>query len=177
MKWCLIQIHIKKKYKNFDNKEVAYYSAKILTTTINMLNWLKENNIYDNTAVVIISDHGNSFSDNDVSESFMAQTKFNKADHRRGQSLFLVKGFNKRGELKTKDALISSSDLYSYLYSIDVVSQKKEGYFVNKNQNNPRYYDVILGKWNRNLFEDNTPYRTYKVTGPLEEIKSWELME
>ena len=93
-----------------------------------MLNWLKENNIYDNTAVSLLVTT-KSFSDNDVSESFMAQTKFDKADHSRGQSLFLVKGFNKRGELKTKDALILQV-IYIHIFILLMGKPKKEGYLL-----------------------------------------------
>lgn len=76
------------------------------------LDYLKKKRIYDNTRVIIVSDHGRDMDDNllprvkytrgeDNKESFMDSSLFN--------SVLLVKDFNSRG-FNTDNVLISNAD-------------------------------------------------------------------
>ncbi len=59
------------------------------------LNWLKKNNIYDNTKIIIVSDHG---------------YENNSIGFWRAHALMLVKDFNSFGPLVVKDTFLSNAD-------------------------------------------------------------------
>jgi uncharacterized membrane protein (Fun14 family) len=90
--------------------ESAFLSAKKFTDVIgNWILWMKDNNVYDNTAIIIFSDHGNNFNDNDIESNFQIR------GITRAQTLLLVKGFKERGKVKIDKTEISSADLISIL--------------------------------------------------------------
>lgn len=83
--------------------ESAYYSAKKFMALIaDWVTWLRENGVYDNTYIILLSDHGNSVSDNNPLVS--------GKEHNRLNALLLVKPFGNSGDLTTDDTLMTSGD-------------------------------------------------------------------
>ncbi len=71
------------------------------------LDWLRENGCYDNTRIIIVSDHGYAL-DNDTLSS--TKTQFNP--------ILLYKDFNSKGELSTD---------YTFMTNADTLFLSKEG--------------------------------------------------
>ena len=121
-------------------------------TLINaFLKRLKANKSYDNTVVVIMSDHGYSASGNHIG-------RFN--------SLLLIKGFNENHEFKISDKPISHYDLQTnFLELID--SKKSSDLFSDiKNGRTRIFLDHELNEENH-LVE-------YKTKGPAWDIQQYE---
>ncbi len=93
----------------------SYYSARCAMRAIGRwVTWLKENGIYDNTKIIIISDHGferieDEMNGNGIALDFFGQT--NTKNFSRAHILFMVKDFHSRGMFKTDERLVSNVDL------------------------------------------------------------------
>ena len=76
----------------------------ITFSTQNLLDFLRKNNCYDNTRIIIVSDHGyrGYFDDFDNFPDPGIPTRF--------CPLFLVKDFNAKGKLKTDNAFMTNAD-------------------------------------------------------------------
>ncbi|MGI6393557.1 MAG: YidC/Oxa1 family membrane protein insertase [bacterium] len=88
-----------------------YTDAAALRLVNNWLSWMKENGVYDNTRIVIVSDHGR-----DVFNPFFKQQRIpktrKKAHPAYYNNLFLVKDFNSRGTLVTEtESFMTSADV------------------------------------------------------------------
>ncbi len=96
-----------------------YYSPKysyshlkcLLETMITWIQWMKEVNIYDNTKIVIASDHGSS--------SFLSSNDKGDIYAKEGDifALLMVKDFYERGNIKISQQLMSNADIPSILAS------------------------------------------------------------
>ncbi|HQO93124.1 MAG TPA: hypothetical protein PLX56_12425, partial [bacterium] len=75
-----------------------YTDAAALRLVNKWIQWMKDNGVYDNTRIIIVSDHGR-----DVYNPFFKQQKIpntrKKAHPSYYNNLFLVKDFNAKGEL------------------------------------------------------------------------------
>lgn len=80
-------------YQHYDTEACALFYLS------NFISWLKENNIYDNTKIIVVSDHGG----NDG-----IKIKAHRAD-----SLLFFKDFNARGNLKIDTRLMANYDAAS----------------------------------------------------------------
>lgn len=100
-------------YTPFDELDLIHYHANAASIKQigNWLDYLKENDCYDNTRIIIVSDHGRDlnlekfrdFSDPVLPASF--------------NPLFMVKDFNDNDELKTDGALMTNGD--TLFFAID----------------------------------------------------------
>ncbi len=83
---------------------------------INWINWMKEAGVYDNTKIVLISDHSYVMALEQV-KKYGSKHKWNGGDKLDAvrfwqlSSLMLVKDFKSRGELKTDWRLMSNADM------------------------------------------------------------------
>ena len=87
--------------KNFNKVEKGTYEDKIeasIKIIEKYLQYLKDNNIYDNSAIIIISDHG--FWYNTTKENLL----------RRQNPMLYIKGVNEKHEMQTSDISVSFED-------------------------------------------------------------------
>ncbi len=88
--------------RHYDNEVCAIKETKIL------LDFLRQNNIYDNTMIVLVSDH----SYNDLPAHNMPnQPSFANNPN----PLLLIKNFSAKGVIKTDTRLMSNADVYGIL--------------------------------------------------------------
>lgn len=94
-------------------------SRKALLLLAEWFNWLKENGIYDNTKIIIVSDHGYSGPNPMIPEWTDIFTKDGVYldGTARVHPLLLVKDFNERGDLKTSDIFMSNADVPALIAS------------------------------------------------------------
>ena len=120
----------------------------VMKTIGNWLDYLRENNAYDNTRIIIVSDHGYALDNNLLSSS---QTQFNP--------ILLYKDFDAEGELSTD---------YTFMTNADTIFLSKEGLeevsdtnsvtgntFTQKKENGVNVYQVVVQKeWNAPSIRD-----------------------
>ena len=80
------------------------------------LDWMKKNGVYDNTKIILVSDHGPHWGhyegDFEIDVPFKNNTKKASEKHRMTMNaLLLVKDFNAKGTLKTDWRFMSNSDV------------------------------------------------------------------
>lgn len=89
-------------FRHYNNEVCAMKETKIL------LDFLKDNGIYDNTMIVLVSDH----SENDlIAHNMSNQPSFGNAPN----PLLMIKNFHAYGNLKTDMRLMSNADVYGIL--------------------------------------------------------------
>ncbi len=76
----------------------------------NWIKWMKNNNVYDNTMIIIVSDHGNTLNDNDIKLPEQLDDVKNLRNISSVQSLLLVKRFGSSGGVKIGHARVSPTD-------------------------------------------------------------------
>ena len=90
----------------------AYYSAKgSLIAVGRWLDWLKESGIYDNTKIIIVSDHGNDYTKNPMMKKDFYVEGLSEEEFNNIHVLLLVKDFNKQGPLEIDNRFMSNADV------------------------------------------------------------------
>jgi hypothetical protein len=84
------------------DRDISYtYSYRAFMKAVSKwIEYLKENGVYDNTRIIIVSDHGCAY----------ANTRFEEAGMERFNPLLLVKDRNSRGELRISDEFMTNAD-------------------------------------------------------------------
>lgn len=103
------KIH-KKFNKNLSSLKHLYTGGAALRLVNDWLSWMKMNDVYDNTRIIIVSDHGRAIYDPYFKSQKIpgARKKGHPTDF---DNLILVKDFNARGALKMHDEFMSSADV------------------------------------------------------------------
>jgi hypothetical protein len=119
-------------------KEMAYH---VIMASIKRLgdwfDFLKQNNVYDNTRIILVSDHG-------AHENFVNNIglPFNLDNY---NPLLLVKDFNAFGEIKTDTSFMSNGDV-PFLAFKDIIADPVNPFtgrmITNEVKNNPLYIAV-----------------------------------
>lgn len=116
----------KKRFKD-ENTLVHFYAAKeALVRTEKWIDWMKSNNVYDNTKIIIVSDHGR----DGVYNPMFEKDKLRDNIYFNGyHPIFMVKDFNENGDLKIDNSFMTTADVPSIaLSAIDKNAEKKYGY-------------------------------------------------
>ena len=96
----------------------AYYSAKSAMMAVSdWVNWLKKNDIYDNTKLIIVADHGNDVTENPMMKDGFKVEGLTEREFNRAQILLLVKDFYSEGKLKTDSRFMSNADVPAIILS------------------------------------------------------------
>jgi len=104
------------KLKSYVYGESAYYSAKkFIALFINWLDWLKENGIFDNTYIILASDHGNSYSENNPLTPDKIEKVLSKSGFNRFNSLLMIKPAGEDGNFKIDDTFIGGGDVNAFV--------------------------------------------------------------
>lgn len=153
--------------KSFNSGTAAYYSAKLFFEyTIKWFDWLKENGIYDNTAIAIVSDHGNNCFDNNIP----VKKDMDPLHISRSNALIMIKPPYKKGDMVTDSkTLLSNGDVIGIIgnmldipHSFDI------------NNSSTRCYAFMLNL--EELYNQIIPqsYAEYNVTGSIFDSHAWE---
>ena len=101
------------------SKDGAYHTQMAAFKMLGRwFDYMKENNVYDNTRIIIVSDHGgasreDSFEKNDELDKKVSGSKYEGRGHY--HCLMLYKDFNARGSLKTDSTFMTNADTPSLL--------------------------------------------------------------
>ncbi len=153
-----------------DSKDLAYYSAKkTIDILLNWFDWMKANGVYDNTLIMIVSDHGNLSNDSDLNIKNVPSSHFSRSN-----SLLLIKDFNAAGLLNIDKSYISSADILSILESESDISFEgtKDPRLIKEKRK--RIYSYFLGNTQQFTEQKTIKIKHYSVTGSIFDSNSWE---
>ena len=170
-----------------DDVSVRHFYANVaaINCMTNFINYLKENDIYDNTKIIIVSDHAIGVNTTSVNKNINFINSYN--------ALLMYKDFNARGEIKIETNFMTIADM-PYLatkhipniknpfnnnlitndyknegvYLINVNTWKAEGQFSNRYNFN-EYYNV-----KENIFDINN-WKKFQIDWKSKETKEIEL--
>lgn len=168
---------IKDKFLNNDSNSVnssatAYYSAKKFIDIMgNWILWMKDNNVYDNTAIIFISDHGNSFNDNDIILPKHLNDVKNNENISRAQVLLLVKGFARYGSVLIDPTSLSLADIPALLKAETGIDFSPESDLHTAR----KHIFSVSSDWNLFLKKDTIKYTSYEVNGSIFNPDSWSI--
>ena len=135
-----------------------------LESVITFLNWLKDNGIYDNTMVILVSDHGRK----DSAQVFETWGKPYPIDL---HSLLMVKPFEQRGELVIDtQSLTANWDVpVMILNEIDLTNTYPW-------KDKKRTRDHVSGEWQRSRHpKNNYDIKVhYKIQGSMFDVSNWK---
>lgn len=100
----------KKFNKNLNSLKHLYTDAAAIRLVNEWFKWMKKNDVYDNTRIIIVSDHGRAMYDPFFKNQKIpgARKKGHPTDF---DNLLLVKDFNSKGPLKFESEFMSSADV------------------------------------------------------------------
>ena len=156
---------VTEKGKNWAGSETVYMHYHTNAATLRMLGqwfaWMREKGVYDNTRIVIASDHGRHFR----GENNTLDTDFDKSDLAAWNALLLFKDFGATGQIKTNSTFMTVADVPSLAtQGKDVPEQKKDGMTVITGLGEASDH----GKYSFNYTEK------YRVKGNIFKASSWE---
>ena len=101
--------------------DAAYFSLRCsIESLTKWFAWLKKNNMYDNTKIIMVSDHGNDFHKDYMNRNNIS-SEFLEIDYpymfSRSHALLLVKDFNKNDAFHIDNRLMSNTDTATIMYS------------------------------------------------------------
>lgn len=166
--------------RSFTSAPAAYYSAKkFVDILINWFEWMKNNDVYDNTSIIIISDHGNPYNDNGIIMKDIGKwnvedpLKFSY-DVSHANALMMIKGEKSRGVIKIDDRQISSADSTGILQSVTGIPYYSSDVLLRAaKQDAVRYYSMPVDGGSSFLNSISSEYRSYEISGSLFTVDSW----
>lgn len=148
--------------------EHYYCEVLALKALVKYFNWLKKENIYDNTQIIITSDH----------ESYdniwlkLRNKNSTKSSRKRPQSLLLIKNRKNHGTVQTCPDLMTSADVRQ-LIEKDLAGLDWQGAEPWKNPRRERWH--AYGIWKRVPSETNFRVEAlWKITGTMFKTENWE---
>lgn len=163
-----------------------YYTERhMMKLLVDYFNHLKKLGVYDNTKIILVSDHDARDSQmlDDMLGAFSMKDKTLKkgsVDHLslrlgRPHALLMVKDFNSRGNLKVDNALMSNADVPAlaalHLASFDefpLIDPRK------KSQNTIREHDIGNWRWEKHEKNKYIINERWQITGSMFELDNWK---
>lgn len=163
---------ISKKNELYDD-DLPYYSAKkFLDELRKIISWLKTNNIYNNTMIIICSDHGNYAKDNPLCNSFFNISSEEKNDLSRCYPILLTKDFNQNNNFEISDSLMQNSDVYYYVQE-KVINSSKMFTLLSNQKERQRFYYACNENPGNFLECDHFYYTKYTVNHSIFNQDNW----
>jgi len=136
---------------------------------------LKQADIYDQSLIIISSDHGGNYRDKSMAETL--KSRFVHEQHfARGKSTLLVKPLNSRGLLQQSEYPARLSDIPRTVSEIAGLEFEKYGddiFSRDYNPMRPRAYYFINWKLGAGESDRLNGFRPYRIRGDVREASSW----
>ena len=137
---------------------------------VSYADWLKANGLYDNTSIILASDHGNDYSENnpltpDGIESVLPRNTFNRLN-----SLFMVKPAGAAGPIKVDSTFASNGDIHAALQKALGLKSAYSGSNVHEGVS-PRA-DFVSSRANFRT-DGVAKYTIYRVKDSITDPKNW----
>ena len=154
----------------------AYYSAYwALTYVADFMDWMKEAEVYDNSRIILVSDHGNHYYPNAFDVPYQSleeasKLNINSGTRNRLNVLLMMKDFDSEGPLQVSNQFMSNGDTMSLVYGEDL----KDFDAVIDGRTLPCY---TTRHWETRMLQHSQEYiieEYYYVTDNLFDLKNWE---
>ena len=156
-----------------ENVSPTVSDAFTIKTFSKWIDWMKENGVYDNTKIIIVSDHGVHWhrykGKIDINIPFILDKEKVKQEWMRNLNpLLLVKDFNSKGDYKKDWRMMSNHDVRSITFDEN-----------NPTVGEPKKHRELRGYiayWDKNIDRMNQFFITYyfKVKDNVFDAKNWE---
>jgi len=160
-----------------NSNDYAHYEVN-MASMLEMAKWfdyLRENNLYDNTRIILVSDHGRPL--NQFEQLMYENSDSTMMDMEWYTPLLMVKDYNSKG-FTTSDSFMTNGDVPTIATS-DVISDPINPMTGNKINNNPKYNDqlyvVASMDWDTNKNNGNTylPADWYSIHDNIWDLNNW----
>lgn len=160
-------------HKSFIFGESAYYSAKkFIALMVAYTDWLKANGLYNNTTIIMVSDHGNDYSENNPLTPEGIEAALPRDTFNRLNSLFMVKPAGASGAVKVDNTFVSNGDIHAVLQRALGLETSYAGSNVRVGVS-PR---AEFASSRANFRTDGVAkYTIYRVTDPITDPKNWQV--
>lgn len=164
-----------------DDMHKKHYQVN-MATFIQLGKWfdyLRENDAYDNTKIIIVADHGRGL--NQLNELMMKDANGNNFDGALYFPLFMVKDFNST-EFTTSTEFMTNADTPSLAFK-DLIENPVNpftGKPINSNEKTAhRQYMIVSDDWQTNINNGKTfmPARWYSVEDNIWDEENWEFYD
>lgn len=153
---------------SFYSSKAAYYSAKgTILLLIKYFDWMKQNGVYDNSIIILYSDHGNNCHDNNIPTP---ENEEEKEYYSRSNALYMIKPLNSNDDFKIDLSLKSNGDILYDVFNLlgienDIQPCTKDGI---------RYYSFMKSLEDTAKNKNYVDYASYEVNGSIFDKDSWE---
>ncbi len=152
------------------DRNYPYYSAKYTMNKLaDFMDYLKLQGVYDNTLVLVVSDHGNYWTDNEIVDLKFNQFPGNlewETHLERAQSVFFCKDFDSSEEYRVSDVQVQNTDVSRFVDEY-VFNQSTAFSDLQKETHRIRTYGYPVAVNGKDTTAD------YEITGPLTKSSSW----
>ena len=160
-----LQSPVTEKGKNWAGEDAVYMHYHTNAATLRLLGqwfaWMRQSGVYDNTRIVIASDHGRHFR----GENNTLDTDFDKSEVAAWNALLLFKDFGASGEIRTDSTFMTVADVPSLaIHGKDDREQKINGMTVVTGLGEASDH----GKYTFNYIEE------YRVKDNIFKAANWE---
>jgi len=171
---------ISEKGKNRFGADIVFIHYHVNAATLRMLGewfaWMRQNGVYDNTRIVIASDHGRHFR----GENKTLDTDFDKSELAGWNALLLFKDFGAKGEIRTDNSFMTIADV-PYLATKDT-SDKVFNPFTGKKLSNKPAGDAMTVVTGLGEANDHGKYKfnyteKYRVKDNIFKAANWEKLK
>ena len=162
-----------------DAMDYRHYESNMATYMLigNWLEYLKANGCYDNTRIIIVSDHGFHL------ENFPEIMRNDLGANLDGESytpLLMVKDFDSRGDLKTSEEFMTNADT-PYLATKDIISNPTNPYTGKPLSTDAKQTGVMIYRSNHWNLTNNTgttymPGDWFRVKDDVWKLENWRYL-
>ena len=163
-----------------NDKVSAYENNKwVLLKIKEWTDWMKENDVYDNTKIILVSDHGVSWNfyngdkpkDVIITEDEKDKNKLEENEFWRVNVLLMVKDYNKRNKLDKNWNIMSNSDVHSFAFNKEIDK--------NIDSNGARILPSVFLKWSGTILTDTTfnVVKSFDVKGSMFDLNNWKRVD
>jgi hypothetical protein len=155
---------------SFLDSRSAYYTARAFVDAfLSWTDWMKREGVYDNTLIILLSDHGNSAGDQGFRPGPKLENPKDLHDLSRARALLLYKPFGARGGLRSDERLAGTADARA------ILEAGLEGSADPAPAPDPagREFAVIHGDWADFLANDKAEFTEYHVRGDMNDPAAW----
>ena len=162
--------------RSFVDGTSAYYSArKMIDFLAAWTDWMKAQGVYDNTMIVVLSDHGNNAMDNGLElppglDNLLTRWEISKAN-----SLLLVKRFAAEGPLQVDNRFLSNADIAALVLKAAADSEAAGPDLTQQDPQPGRTltYSRYYGNWSDFMAQEQTKLSVYEVKDDMYAPQSW----
>lgn len=170
-----------RKLKMTEYRQMSHYHAN-MASLIQLGNWfdyMRENNVYDNTRIIVVADHGRALKQ--VDEFILDDGTDYMADIQHYYPLFMVKDFNEK-DFKISDEFMTNADVAT-IVTKDIIENPINPFTGNLINNTTKLdgKQYVLSSAECNVTTNNgnvfLPGKWYSVHTDMRDKNNWELVK